>query len=118
MTYHYIVKCKEYEKVNPELKKSIDKGMERLISLIKGKEENGEPFEKIFNNETIKYDVLSERFFTFKAHGPDSTQLRLLYEFKRDGNDTHIILHKFFEKRRTNNKYITIFREYVKNYED
>lgn len=117
MNYHYIVKCKEYDKAGRELKKSIDKGMERLLALIKGKEESGEMFEKIFNNETIKYDVLSERFFTFKAHGSDSTQLRLLYEFKREGNDTYIVLHKFFEKRRTNNKYITIFKEYVKNYQ-
>ena len=27
MAYHYKVQCKEYDKVNPELKKSIDKGM-------------------------------------------------------------------------------------------
>lgn len=116
MNYIYEIECKEYAKLKPELKKCIDKEMERLISLIKATEESGTPFEKIFNNEVIKHNVLSEKFFTFKTHGPDSTQLRLLYEFKRDGENTYIILHKFFVKRRTSNEYLTDFKEYAKNY--
>lgn len=116
--YYYIQKCKEYEKSKPELKRCIDREMERLVELIKQTEENGTLFEKIFNNEVIKHNVLSESFFTFKTHGPDSTQLRLLYEFKRDKNDVYIILHKFFVKRRTSNEYLSDFKEYAKTYKE
>lgn len=118
MEYIYELKCKEYNKLNHSLKKCIDKEMQRLISLIKDIESNGTPFEKIFNNEVIKHNVLSERFFTFKSHGPDSTQLRLLYEFRRENDKVYIALHKVFVKRRTSNEYLVDFKEYAKNYKD
>lgn len=118
MAYYYEIKCKEYDKADKKLQKLLDKSMNRLIDFIKDYEDHGEPFEKIFNNEVIKHNVLSERFFTFKTHGPDSSQLRLLYEFKRDGEDEYIILHKFFIKRRTSNEYLADFKNYVKNYNE
>ena len=40
MNYIYKIKCKEYAKLKPELKKCIDKEMERLMSLIKATEES------------------------------------------------------------------------------
>lgn len=49
------------------------------------KEQYGIPFEKIFNDETLKYDVFDndKGFYTFKAHGRDKTQIRILYKFVR-----------------------------------
>lgn len=116
--YHYEIKCKEYNKASKDLQKLLEKSMKRLISFVEDYEKHNTPFEKIFNNEVVKHNVLSERFFTFKTHGPDSSQLRLLYEFKRVGNDEYFILHKFFIKRRTSNEYLSDFKEYVKNYKD
>lgn len=118
MAYHYKIKCKEYDKANKDLQRLLKKSLERLIGFIKDYEEHDVPFEKIFNNEVIKHNVLSEKFFTFKTHGPDSSQLRLLYEFKRENDDIYIILHKFFVKRRTSNEYLSDFKNYVKNYEE
>ena len=35
------------------------------------------PFEKIFNNESIKYDVFDKNFYIFKGHGRDKAQIRI-----------------------------------------
>lgn len=117
-SYKYEIRCRDYDKAGKELQRLLDKSMQRLVGFIKDKEDGGEQFEKIFNNEVIKHNVLSERFFTFKTHGPDSSQLRLLYEFQRKDNEVNIVLHKFFVKRRQTNEYLTDFKEYVKNYSD
>ena len=116
----YIIQynCKEYKKASPNLKKALEKGMEKLRDMIKDKEEHGEPFEKIFNNDAIKAHVLTDHCCTFKFHYADSTQLRMLYEFRRDGNKVILTLHKFFEKRRTVKPYINDFKEYAKKIEE
>lgn len=112
--YKIQIDCKEYRKASPNLRKALDKGMEKLRDMIKDKEEHGEPFEKIFNNDAIKAHVLSEHFCTFKFHYADSTQLRMLYEFRRNGDIVTLTLHKFFEKRRNEKDYIWDFKEYAK----
>lgn len=111
-------KCKEYDKAKPNLKKALEKGMEKLKTMIEDKERNGEPFEKIFNNDAIKAHVLSEHFCTFKFHYADSTQLRMMYEFRRNGDVATLTLHRFFEKRRNEKDYVYEFKEIAQQLEN
>ena len=57
------------KKYSPSERKEIIKAFEKLKNMIAIKEQYGLPFEKIFNNESLKYDVLGKGFYTFKAHG-------------------------------------------------
>ena len=77
---------------------------------------NGQPFERIFNNESIKYDVFENNFYTYKFRYADNTQLRLLYHFVRDKDKIIIELHQYAVKRRNNKNYIEVFEKYAKNY--
>lgn len=104
-------KCREYKKAKPDLRKSIEKGMRKLVDLIESKEQSGTAFEKIFNDDVLKYDILGKNFYTFKFRCGDSTQLRLLYKFNRAENKVE--LHKFYEKRHSGKEYMAEFQRYV-----
>lgn len=109
--------CKDYLKANGQTRKIVEKAMNRLKNLITEMDSSGTSFEKIFNNDVIKYDVIGKNFFTFKFRAEDKTQLRALYKFKRiNTNTAEIELHKFYIKRNTDKSYIKVFEEYVNNY--
>lgn len=94
-----------------------EKAMQKLERQIKELEANGKPFEKLFNNETIKYDVLGKNFFTYKFRGDDSSQLRILYRFVRNKNGTFDIeCHKIAVKRHSGKEYIKEFEAYAANF--
>lgn len=94
-----------------------EKAMQKLERQIKELEANGKPFERLFNNETIKYDVLGKNFFTYKFRGDDSSQLRILYRFVRNKNGTFDIeCHKIAVKRRSGKEYIKEFEAYAANF--
>lgn len=46
-------------------KQEIAQVFEKLNQMISTEEKYGISFEKIFNNETLKYDVLGHGFYTF-----------------------------------------------------
>lgn len=100
---------KEQELINRAMKK-----LERQITTL---ESTGTPFEKLFNNEAIKYDVLGKGFYTYKFVAENSSQLRILYRFVREENDFILECHKVEVKRRSGKGYIKDFEEYVKNYD-
>ena len=100
---------KEQELINRALKK-----LERQITTF---ESTGTPFEKIFNNDAIKYDILGKGFYTYKFVAENSSQLRILYRFVRNDNGFDLECHKVEIKRRSGKGYIKDFEEYVKNYE-
>lgn len=100
---------KEQELINRAMNK-----LDRQISVI---ENSGTPFEKIFNNDAIKYDILGKGFYTYKFVAENSSQLRLLYRFVRQEDRSYILeCHKAEIKRRSGKEYIKKFEEYVKNY--
>lgn len=105
------------KKYSPSEKKEIIKAFEKLQQMIEIEESYGVPFEKIFNNETLKYDVLGDGFYTFKAHGKDKSQIRLLYRFIRiSERKFEVELHMAAIKRKTNKDYIKEFQSYVACY--
>ena len=114
--YEIQMKNKRYKKISPSLKREIDSALNKLIFLISEKETYGENFEKIFNNPSIKYDVFPDNFYTFKYHCHDSAQLRLLYRFIRNKDNTITIeLHDFHHKKSNDKKYIKNFEEKIKS---
>lgn len=73
--------------------------------------------EEYLNNETLKYDVLGNGFYTFKAHGRDKSQIRLLYRFIRISEQKfEVELHMVAIKRKTSKDYMKEFQSYVECY--
>ena len=105
------------KKYSQSERREINKAFEKLKSMIEIKEQYGVPFEKIFNDETLKYDVLGNGFYTFKAHGRDNAQIRILYRFIRKSEwQFELEMHMVSIKRRTNKEYIKKFEKYVECY--
>ena len=105
------------KKYSPSERREINKAFEKLKQMIAIKEQYGIPFEKIFNDETLKYDVHGKGFFTFKAHGRDKSQIRLLYRFVRiEEQKFEVEMHMVLIKRRTDNEYMKEFQRYVACY--
>lgn len=107
------------KKYSPSERREIHKAFEKLKQMIAIKEQYGIPFEKIFNDETLKYDVLDndKGFYTFKAHGRDKAQIRILYKFVRMPEQKfEVEMHMVLIKRRTDNEYMKEFQRYVACY--
>lgn len=112
-----IIKNKCMRKYSIEQKREIEKAFLKLEELILVQEQNGILFEKIFNNETIKYDQHNKGFYTFKAHGRDRTQIRILYRFIRTGKkEFKLEMHMVSIKRRNDNGYMHEFQNYANSY--
>ena len=94
----------------------INRAMKKLERQIEAFESTGTAFEKIFNNDAIKYDVLGNGFYTYKFVAENSSQLRLLYRFIREDNSFILECDKVVVKRRKGKEYIKAFEDYVKNY--
>ena len=114
--YEIKIKNEQYRKASPSLKKNIDKALIKLSYLIQEQENYGVSFEKIFNNDAIKYDVLGYGFYTFKFVAENSSQLRILYRFVRENDSFILECHKVEIKRRSGKEYIRKFEDYVKTY--
>lgn len=105
------------KKLTPSQKQETQKALTKLNHLISEEAQAGVPFERIFNNDVIKYDTFQKGFYTFKARGRDRSQIRILYKFVRHSMDTyHIEVHKVSFKRRNSKDYIREFQRYVDNY--
>lgn len=108
----------DLKKFDPKEQELINRAMNKLDKQVMLIESGGTPFEKIFNNDAIKYDILGKGFYTYKFVAENSSQLRLLYRFKRLDKDYIIECHKVEVKRRSGKDYIKKFEEYVKNYSE
>ena len=127
------------QKYSPNERKEILKAFEKLQKMIVTEERYGIPFEKIFNNGSVKHDVLGNGFYTFKAHGRDKAQIRILYKFIRktlkdfEHSCEEAFVHKKIAiidseflfclemhmvsiKRRNDNAYMKKFQKYVDYY--
>ena len=127
------------KKYSPSERKEILKAFEKLQKMIVTEERYGIPFEKIFNNASVKHDVFGNGFYTFKAHGRDKAQIRILYKFIRKtmedferSRETTFVhekvaivdseclfcleMHMVSIKRRNDNAYMEDFQRYVDCY--
>ena len=57
---------KNFMKANSDEKKAVDSSVNKLVSRIEAYEREGTPFERICNDDKVKYDVLGNGYYTFK----------------------------------------------------
>ena len=92
------------KKENSELQRTITKAANELGNKIVQHYDCGVNFNNIYNAENIKYDKHGDYFFTYKAHGKNKSQLRLLYACVQSEDVTFLIIVDYIEKRKTNLK--------------
>lgn len=106
---------KKLNKQNRNLKNEVLRAAKRVGERIVEYSNEGISFENIYNDNVVKYDKHG-CFFTYKHHGRNKSQIRLLYACLQDKDKTTIIVVDFFEKRdssRSNTKeHIKIFNCY------
>jgi len=107
--------CKTYFKCERTIKQSINKSLDTLKTRIRSYEESGTQFGKIFNDETVKYDVYKNNLYAFKARD-NKLQIRLLYTVEITTTGLTIILIDFALKKTSDKSYITKFTELARNF--
>jgi hypothetical protein len=100
--------CK-VDKEKSDLQKAIYNGVENIAKIILTYEQQGTPFNKVFNNDTLKYDQYKNGLFAYRHHDKSRTQLRLLYRVIEGNDSCAIELVSFYEKRTTGKEYISYF---------
>lgn len=107
---------KNMKKVSKDERRAIEKGMKKLMEKILQYEMAGTRFEKIFNDSSVKYDVLGHDFYTFKAQ-TQKMPLRILYKFCRENNqDFSLEVHLSYQKKYDDKRYIGMFSEYAETH--
>lgn len=101
------VSCKEYFKESKEVQKAIISGVETLYGRIKNYEEQNIEFNRIFNDDKVKYDKHGQ-FYTFKFQ-KSNMQLRVLYAYVIIDEIPIVIVADFFVKKRNSKNYIDKF---------
>lgn len=94
---------KKIKKENNELQRAIIKATKELGNKIIQFYKSGVVFNQIFNVDSIKYDKHGN-CFTYKAHGKNKSQLRILYSCFQNIDTTYIIVVDYTEKRKAVNK--------------
>jgi hypothetical protein len=112
MTKKIEIRINQNCKVNKEtsdLQKAIYNGVENIAKIISTYAQQGVTFNKVFNNDTLKYDQYKNGLFAYRHHDKSRTQLRLLYRVIETSDTCAIELVSFYVKRNTTNEYISYF---------
>lgn len=102
----YICK-KDYIKESREVKEAIRSSIDILYERIKMYENQGVSFNRIFNDDKVKYDKHG-KFFTFKNQ-KSNMQLRILYSYFVDDNEAVFLIADYFIKKKNKKDYIKKF---------
>ena len=102
------VSKKDFFKESKEVQRAVADAIEDLYKRILSYKMKKIDFEKIFNDEKVKYDKHGD-FYTFKTQ-KCNMQLRVLYTFfyGLDGTPTFLVAD-YAIKKKNNKKYITQF---------
>jgi hypothetical protein len=87
------------KKESVELQNELSKAANNLGKKITEYHDSGIDFIHICNAENVKYDKHGE-FYTYKHHGKNKSQLRLLYACIQNEDMTEIIIADYIEKRK------------------
>lgn len=101
------VSCKTYFKEPKEVQKAIVNGMENLYGRIQNYESQNIDFNRIFNDDKVKYDKHGN-FYTFKFQ-KSNMQLRILYAYTFIDDTPTILVADYYIKKRTSKEYISKF---------
>ena len=108
---------KNFKKTSKEERSAVQKAIDKLLRKIADYQESGVIFEKICNDDSIKYDTFGNGFFTLKSQ-TQQLPIRILYRFIRTNTDeTYIEIHQCYLKKHSDQKrYIHQFTSYVEAY--
>ena len=101
------VSCKDYFKESKEVQKAIVSGVKTLYGRIRNYEEQNIDFNRIFNDDKVKYDKHGQ-FYTFKFQ-KSNMQLRVLYSYLIVDCVPVLVIADFFVKKRNSKDYIDKF---------
>lgn len=101
------ISCKDYFKESKEVQKAIVSGAETLYGRIQNYEEQNVDFNRIFNDDKVKYDKHGQ-FYTFKFQ-KSNMQLRVLYSYLIVDCVPVLVIADFFVKKRNSKDYIDKF---------
>lgn len=107
-----IFMSKNFKKVSPDERKAVEKGVSKLRDKVLQYENSGIPFEKICNDDSVKYDTFQNGYYTYKAQS-QRFPLRILYRFVSGDGDSTIQVHMSYLKKYNDNRYISEFERYV-----
>jgi len=100
---------KDYFKESTEIQKAIVLAMENLYERIRLHETQNTPFERIFNDDKVKYDKHG-KFYTFKCQ-KSNVQLRILYAYFLLNGKPILVIADYITKKKNNKNYIKQFDE-------
>ena len=93
-----------YDRVNVNVRRSIDMAVERLIARLSPYVDQNIEIGKVFTDDILIHNIINKYFYVYKCR-VNQMQIRILYTI-RDG-DLIIVSHWY--KNRTNNDYIKYF---------
>ena len=102
-----IQKDKTYDKVNSDVRRSIDMSIKRLESRLSNYIDQDINAGKIFNDDILIHNVINKKFYVYKSK-VNQMQIRILYTVDEDNN---LVILSHWYKNRTNNDYIKYFKE-------
>lgn len=102
----YVYK-KDYNKESKEIRTAILDSVEMLNERIRMYELQGIGFNRIFNDDKVKYDKHG-KFFTFKCQ-KSNVQLRILYAYFVIENEPTYLIADYFVKKKNKKDYIRKF---------
>lgn len=105
-------KCKQYKKENRTVQRSLYKSLEHLVDKI---EAEGSDINKIYNNDSIIYDRISDQVFIYKTHGRDNTQLRIVYSFEYKNGTSILYLLDYANKKKNDKEYLAQLNSKFRN---
>ena len=118
-----IENCKEYNRLNPSNRKSVDKCIKELKKRYKYYRSQNVVITNLFGDDNIMHKIIDDKFYVYKSHC-GKVQVRLLY--KVDDNDNIDVMYFYIInnddlvniKGRIQTRYLTMFEDLVKNYKE
>lgn len=107
---------KNFFKAEHNLRKALYSALQRLCNKIKSYYDVGTPFEKIMDDDGVKYDKCGN-FFTYKFQWNKGgcIQVRILYHCTTQNNQIKIYLIDYRIEKNNDKSYIREFEQIAKN---
>ena len=103
-----INKDKTYEKESIDIKKAIDKSIQKLMNRLSPYLESGKKIQQIFGDDILIHDIIRDIWYVYKCQ-TNNVQIRILYTVE----DNKVIVLSHFCKKRSNKEYIKYFETAV-----
>lgn len=108
-----LVYKKDFFKESVEVRNAIVNAMYDLYTRIQLYANQNIEFDKIYNDDKIKYDKHGDELFTYKCQKAN-VQLRILYGYRVIHNEPVFLIADYAIKKKNNKKYIKMFDKYNK----